>query len=81
MFNYNEQLKKFYGRKIKLPPDMRAMLLDHRKANADRLIARLGERVPKIRIGESNFQSQGSFAMEKAIGSARGLVSSGGPNW
>lgn len=67
MFNYNEQLKKFYARKIKLPSDMRAMLLDHRKANADRLIARLGERDPKIRIGESNFQSQGSFAMDTVI--------------
>ncbi|MDF9832358.1 hypothetical protein M2103_000568 [Ereboglobus sp. PH5-5] len=67
MFDYDQQLKKFYERKIKLPPDMRSMLLDHRKANADRLIARLGERSPKICIGEANFRSQGSFAMNTVI--------------
>lgn len=67
MFNYDQQLKKFYDRKIKLPSSMKDMLLAHRKANADRLISRLNEREPKIRIGESNFQSQGSFAMDTVI--------------
>ena len=67
MFNYDQQLKKFYERKIKLPSSMRTMLLDHRKANADRLIARLSEHDPEIRIGESNFRSQGSFAMDTVL--------------
>jgi hypothetical protein len=67
MFNYSTQLKRFFDKKITLPTDMRQMLLAHRKANADRLIARLPELHPKIRIGESNFRSQGSFAMDTVI--------------
>lgn len=67
MFNYSTQLQKFFDKKITLPSDMRKMLLAHRKANADRLIKRLPELHPKIRIGESNFRSQGSFAMDTVI--------------
>ncbi len=67
MFDYSTQLQKFFDKKITLPSDMRKMLLAHRKANADRLIKRLPELHPKIRIGESNFRSQGSFAMDTVI--------------
>ncbi|TDU69445.1 hypothetical protein EI77_03100 [Prosthecobacter fusiformis] len=67
MYNYNSQIKTFYDKKVSLPPEMRKMLLAHRKANADRLIKRLPELHPKIRIGESNFQSQGSFAMDTVV--------------
>lgn len=67
MFDYSTKLKKFFDKKITLPTDMRQMLLAHRKANADRLISRLPELQPKIRIGESNFRSQGSFAMDTVI--------------
>ena len=67
MFNYSTQLQKFFDKKITLPSDMRRMLMAHRKANADRLIRRLPELRPKIRIGESNFRSQGSFAMDTVI--------------
>lgn len=67
MFDYSTQLKKFFAKKVTLPSDMRQMLLAHRNANADRLIARLPEAHPKIRIGESNFRSQGSFAMDTVI--------------
>lgn len=67
MFDYNSHLKKFFDMKITLPTDMRQMLLAHRKANADRLIKRLPELNPRIRIGESNFRSQGSFAMDTVI--------------
>ena len=67
MFDYSTQLQKFFDKKITLPSGMRKMLLAHRKANADRLIKRLPELHPKIRIGESNFRSQGSFAMDTVI--------------
>jgi hypothetical protein len=67
MFDYSTQLQKFFDKKVTLPTDMRQMLLAHRNANADRLIARLSELHPKVRIGESNFQSQGSFAMDTVI--------------
>lgn len=67
MFDYSTQLQKFFDKKITLPSEMRRMLLAHRKANADRLIGRLPELHPKIRIGESNFRSQGSFAMDTVI--------------
>ena len=67
MFNYRSQLQKFFDKKVTLPSDMRKMLLAHRKANADRLIKRLPESHPKIRIGESNFRSQGSFATDTVI--------------
>lgn len=67
MFDYSAQLKKFIDKKVTLPPDMREMLFAHRKANADRLIKRLPELHARIRIGDSNFQSQGSFAMDTVI--------------
>lgn len=67
MFNYNTQLTKFFEKKVALPSDMRKMLLAHRKANANRLTLRLPQLHPKIRIGESNFRSQGSFAMDTVI--------------
>jgi hypothetical protein len=67
MFDYNSQLKQFYASKVKLPTEMRQMLLTHRKSNADRLIKRLSELHWKVRIGDSNFQSQGSFAMDTVI--------------
>lgn len=67
MFDYSTQLKKFFDTKVTLPTDMRQMLLAHRKANTDRLIQRLPELHPKIRIGETNFRSQGSFAMDTVI--------------
>lgn len=67
MFDYNSQIKKFTDKKVTLPPDMREMLLAHRKTNACRLIKRLPELNPRVRIGESNFQSQGSFAMDTVI--------------
>ena len=67
MFNYDSQIKKFRDEKVTLPSDMRAMLLAHRKANADRIIARLPEFHDKARVGETNFKSQGSFAMDTVI--------------
>ena len=67
MFNYDAQIRKFLDKKVTLPTDMRAMLLAHRKANADRIIARLPEFDDKARVGESNFRSQGSFAMDTVI--------------
>ena len=67
MCDYTYQLDKFYEKRIKLPTDMRDMLLNHRTANANRLIARLAELHPKVRIGAANFQSQGSFAMDTVL--------------
>jgi len=67
MYNYDSQIKKFRDEKVTLPSDMRAMLLAHRKANADRIIARLPEFHDKVRVGETNFKSQGSFAMDTVI--------------
>jgi len=67
MYNYDSQIKKFRHEKVTLPSDMRAMLLAHRKANADRIIARLPDFHDKVRVGETNFKSQGSFAMDTVI--------------
>ena len=67
MFNYDAKIKKFCEKKVTLSSDMRAMLLAHRKANADRIIARIPEFHPKIWVGESNFRSQGGFAMDTVI--------------
>ena len=67
MYNYDTQIKKFRDEKVTLPSDMRAMLLAHRKANADRIIARLPDFHDKVRVGETNFKSQGSFAMDTVI--------------
>ena len=67
MFDYNQQIRRFFDEKVKLASDMRQMLLDHRDANAKRLIKRLNEARDPISIGESDFQSQGSFAMDTVI--------------
>jgi hypothetical protein len=67
MYSYDAQIKKFRDQKVTLPTDMRAMLLAHRKANADRIITRLPEFHDKARVGETNFKSQGSFAMDTVI--------------
>lgn len=67
MYNYDSQIRKFLDEKVTLPSDMRAMLLAHRKANADRIISRLPDFHAKARVGDSNFKSQGSFAMDTVI--------------
>lgn len=67
MFDYNQQLRRFFDEKVKLASDMRQMLLDHRDANARRLIKRLNEAPNPISISESDFQSQGSFAMDTVV--------------
>lgn len=67
MFDYNQQIRRFFDEKVKLASDMRQMLLDHRDANATRLVKRLNEASNPISISESDFQSQGSFAMDTVV--------------
>jgi hypothetical protein len=63
MFDYSERIEKFREEKVRLSPAFREKLLAHRKANRDRLIARLPDHIPGITISESNFKPQGSVAM------------------
>ena len=67
MFDYSERIDAFRDKEVRLSAEFRAKLLAHRKANRDRLIARLADFIKGISIGESNFKPQGSFAMGTVI--------------
>lgn len=67
MFDYSARIEKFRAEKVRLPSDFEQKLLDHRKANRDRLISRLPEEIGGVTIGESSFKPQGSFAMQTVV--------------
>ena len=67
MFDYSERIEGLRDKKVRLPSDFEGKLLAHRKANRDRLIARLPEQMIGVTIGESSFKPQGSFAMQTVI--------------
>lgn len=67
MYDYAEQLESFRDQKVRLSSGFSDKLLAHRKANRDRLIARLPDEIEGISIGVSSFKPQGSFAMQTVI--------------
>jgi hypothetical protein len=67
MYDYSERIESFRDEKVRLSSDFLDKLLDHRKANRDRLISRLPDEIPGITIGESSFKPQGSVAMQTII--------------
>lgn len=67
MFDYSVQLEAFRDNKVRLATLFKDMLLEHRKANRNRLISRLPDHIERANIGESNFMPQGSVAMGTVI--------------
>jgi hypothetical protein len=67
MYDYSERIEAFRDQRVRLSPEFREKLLAHRRANRDRLIARLAEFINGISISESSFKPQGSFAMGTVI--------------
>ncbi len=45
MFDYSDRIESFRDQKVRLPSDFEGKLLAHRKANRDRLISRLQDRL------------------------------------
>jgi hypothetical protein len=67
MFDYSQTIEAFRDKKVRLSSSFADKLLDHRKANRDRLIDRLPDYIEGLTIGESSFRPQGSFAMQTVI--------------
>ena len=67
MYDYSKQILQFHDAKVRMPKAMSDRLVAHRKANEDRLIARLPKKIDGLRISKSRFRSQGSFAMRTII--------------
>jgi hypothetical protein len=67
MYDYSERIEAFRDQRVRLSAEFREKLLAHRKANRDRLIARLPDFIKGVSISESSFKPQGSFAMGTAI--------------
>ena len=67
MYDYSERIEAFRDHRVRLSAEFREKLLAHRKANRDRLIARLPDFIKGVSISESNFKPQGSFAMGTVI--------------
>jgi len=67
MFDYSERIESFREEKVRLSTTFLEKLLAHRKANRDRLIARLPDYIPGLTINESNFKPQGSVAVRLVI--------------
>ena len=63
MYDYSKELETFWGEKVRLSDDFKDKLWQHRKANRDRLIARLPDLIPDVSISASSFKPQGSMAM------------------
>ena len=67
MYDYSERIEAFRDKKVRLSAEFRDKLLAHRKANRNRLIARLPDFIPGVSISEYDFKPQGSFAMGTII--------------
>jgi len=67
MHDYSEPIEAFRDQRVRLSAEFREKLLAHRKANRDRLIARLPDFIKGVSISESSFKPQGSFAMGTVI--------------
>lgn len=67
MFDYSIQIEAFRDKRVRLSTLFKGKLLDHRKANRNRLISRLSGFIPRANIGKSNFKPQGSVAMGTVV--------------
>lgn len=67
MFDYSPQIQTFQNTRVRLPTTLLDKLRAHRKANRDRIISRLPERIKGITVGDDHFKPQGSVAMETII--------------
>lgn len=67
MFDYSEQIDVFFDKKVRLTSSFKDKLMEHRKANRDRLICNLPKQIEGMSIGESSFKPQGSVAMKTVI--------------
>lgn len=67
MFDYSYEIDSFLNEKVKLSDSFKDKLYAHRKANRDRLIARLPEKIENLSISNSSFKPQGSMAMRTII--------------
>ncbi len=67
MFDYSARIEAFRDQRVRLSAEFEETLLNHRKANRDRLISRLPNEIAGVTLGEANFRPQGSFAMQTVI--------------
>ena len=67
MYDYSSQITAFLEKRVKLPTEFKEKLLVHREANRKRLISRLPEFIEGARIGDGNFNPQGSVAIGTVI--------------
>ena len=67
MFDYSNEIEKFWDNKVRLSKSFKEKLFDHRKANRDRLVSRLPNEIEGLSISESSFKPQGSMAMRTII--------------
>lgn len=67
MFDYSERIEKFREERVRLTTAFRELLLGHRNANRDRLIARLPDQIPGVTIRDRSFKPQGSVAVGTVI--------------
>lgn len=67
MFDYSKQLEAFHADRVVLPKKLQDMLLEHRRANRDRLVSRLPDHIPGASISTGNFRPQGSMAVKTIV--------------
>ena len=67
MYDYSEQIESFREENVRLNNKLKRKLYDHRKANRDRLISHLPDRIEGLEVSESSFKPQGSMAVNTII--------------
>lgn len=67
MYDYSKELEAFWDEKVRLSAVFKDKLRQHRKANRDRLIARLPDLIANVSISASSFKPQGSMAMRTIV--------------
>jgi hypothetical protein len=67
MFDYSYEIEKFWDEKVRMNQNFKEKLFAHRKANRDRLISRLPQKIEGLSISDSSFCPQGSMAMRTII--------------
>lgn len=67
MYDYSKQIKSFREEKVRLNNGLKQKLYDHRKANRDRLVSRLPDRIEGLGISGNSFKPQGSMAVNTIV--------------
>ncbi|WP_319478566.1 cyclic GMP-AMP synthase DncV-like nucleotidyltransferase [Marispirochaeta aestuarii] len=67
MYNYSNEIEKFWDEKVRLSKAFKDKLFAHRNANRDRLISRLPTKIEGLTVNDSSFKPQGSMAMRTII--------------